>query len=164
MGIPVLPENWGTLLLSPVAVNAVADGKAALRHVLQLPGGKNRAFYVHRKKGRESVLRNIPPAELTSKKIADAAARKDLLALVRQWIQEKLAFGIINAIVFSSPKAIFLFGGLAKAGEMLLKPVRKYIDENIQPVFKGTVASGVPDAMQLFWELLLQYGTKDQNS
>ena len=98
----------------------------------------------------ESVLRNIPSAELTSKKIADAAARKDQLALkAMDFTAEKLAFGIINAIVFSSPEAIFLFGGLAKAGEMLLKPVRKYVDESIQPVFKGTVKilpSGVPES------------------
>jgi len=98
----------------------------------------------------ESVLRNVPPAELTSKKIADAAARKDLLALeAMNFTAEKLAFGIINAIVFSSPEAIFLFGGLARAGEMLLKPVRKYVDENIQPVFKGSVKilpSGVPES------------------
>jgi len=50
-----------------------------------------------------------------------------------------LAFGISNAIVFSSPEAVFLFGGLVKAGEILLAPVRKYVDSNVMPIFKGTV-------------------------
>ena len=52
---------------------------------------------------------------------------------------EILAFGIINAIGFSSPEAVFLFGGLALAGELLFVPVRKYVDENVMPIFKGTV-------------------------
>ena len=47
--------------------------------------------------------------------------------------------GIINAITFSSPEAVFLFGGLAQAGDMLLVPVRKYVEENVQPIFRGTV-------------------------
>jgi predicted NBD/HSP70 family sugar kinase len=50
-----------------------------------------------------------------------------------------LAFGIKNAIVFSSPEAVFLFGGLAQAGDLLFKPVQKYVDMNAMPIFKGTV-------------------------
>jgi glucokinase len=88
----------------------------------------------------ESILRDIPPSELTSKKIAGAAAKKDPIALeALDFTAEKLAFGIINAICFSSPEAVFLFGGLAQAGEMLFVPVRKYVDENVQPIFRGTV-------------------------
>ena len=42
-------------------------------------------------------------------------------------------------LVFSSPEAVFLFGGLVKAGEILLAPVREYVDQNVMPIFKGTV-------------------------
>jgi glucokinase len=59
-----------------------------------------------------------------------------------------LAFGIINSVVFSSPEAVYLFGGLANAGKLIFDPVRKYVDLNIQPVFKGTVKilpSGIPE-------------------
>lgn len=97
-----------------------------------------------------SLLRDIPPAELTSKKIAEAAAKKDTIALeAMDFTAEKLAFGIINAIGFSSPEAVFLFGGLANAGEMLFGPVRKYVEKNVQPIFKGTVKilpSGIPES------------------
>lgn len=51
---------------------------------------------------------------------------------------DKLASGIVNAIAFSSPEAVFLFGGLANAGDMLLEPVRKYVDMKVLPVFKNT--------------------------
>jgi glucokinase len=82
----------------------------------------------------------MTPSSLTSKIIAEAAAKKDPVALeAMDYTAEMLAFGIINSVVFSSPEAVFLFGGLTKAGDILFKPVRKYVDENIMPVFKGTV-------------------------
>jgi glucokinase len=96
-----------------------------------------------------SLLRDIPPSKLTSKKIAEAAEKKDPVALeALDYTAERLAFGIINAIGFSSPEAIFLFGGLAQAGELLFKPVRKYVEMNVQPIFKGTykiLPSGIPE-------------------
>ena len=98
----------------------------------------------------DSLLRDIPPAELTSKKIAAAAAKKDPVAVkAMDFTAEKLAFGIYNAIGFSSPEAVFLFGGLANAGEMLFEPVRKYVEMNVQPIFRGTVKilpSGIPES------------------
>jgi glucokinase len=98
----------------------------------------------------ESSLRDIPPSELTSKKIAEAAAKKDSIAVeAMDYTAEILALGIVNAIGFSSPEAVFLFGGLAQAGEMLFTPVRKYVDQNIQPIFKGSVKilpSGVSES------------------
>lgn len=97
----------------------------------------------------ESLLRDIPPSQLTSKKIADAAAHNDPVALeAMDYTAEMLAFGIANAVGFSSPEAVFLFGGLAKAGEMLYAPVREYVDQKVQPIFKGTVKilpSGIPE-------------------
>jgi len=97
----------------------------------------------------ESPLREIVPSELSSKQIAEAAENGDIIALeALDYTAEMLAFGIINAIVFSSPEAIFLFGGLAKAGDLLFNPVRKYVDLNIMPIFKGTVKilpSGIPE-------------------
>jgi glucokinase len=98
----------------------------------------------------ESTLRNIPPAQLTSKQIAEAAAKDDPIALEAfDYTAEMLALGIINAVGFSSPKAIFLFGGLAQAGDILFNPVRQYVDMYIQPIFRGTVEilpSGIPES------------------
>jgi glucokinase len=87
-----------------------------------------------------SSLRDIPPSELTSKKIVEEAEKGDKVALESiSYTAEMLALGIVNAITFSSPEAVFLFGGLVKAGEMLLAPVRKYVDLNVMPIFKGRV-------------------------
>ena len=98
----------------------------------------------------ESALREIAPFELTAKLIAEAAANNDPVALEAfDYTAEMLAFGIINAVVFSSPEAVFLFGGLAQAGDILFTPVRKYVDLYIQPIFRGTVKilpSGIPES------------------
>ncbi|HOU02361.1 MAG: ROK family protein [Bacteroidales bacterium] len=106
-------------------------------------------LYLLSDRREESILREIAPSELTSKRIAEAAAERDKLALeAMDLTAEKLASGIVNAVVFSSPEAIFLFGGLAKAGEMLFEPVRKYVDLKIMPIFRGTVKilpSGIPE-------------------
>ena len=97
----------------------------------------------------QSPLRKIPPSQLTSKQIAQAAAENDIIALKAfDYTAEKIAAGIVNAVVFSSPRAVFLFGGLTQAGEILFSPVRKYVDRDIQPVFRGTVEilpSGIPE-------------------
>jgi glucokinase len=98
----------------------------------------------------DSVLRDIPPSQLTSKQIAEAAAKKDPVAVkAMEYTAEKLGFGIVNSIVFTSPEAIFLFGGLAQAGEMLFAPVRKYLEEHNYVLFKNTVKilpSGIPES------------------
>jgi glucokinase len=88
----------------------------------------------------ESPIRDIPVSKLTSKKIAEAAAKKDPIAVrAMNETAEILGFGIINSIVFSSPEAIFLFGGLAQAGELLFKPVRAYLEKNNYVLMKNTV-------------------------
>ena len=97
----------------------------------------------------ESPFRDVSPSSLTSKQIAEAAKNGDPVASKAfDYTAEMLAFGIVNAVVFSSPEAIFLFGGLAQAGDLLFNPVRKYVDLKIQPIFRGTVKilpSGIPE-------------------
>lgn len=98
----------------------------------------------------ESTLREMTPAELTSKKIVEEAEKGDVIALAAiNYTAEMLALGIVNAITFSSPEAVFLFGGLVKAGELLLAPVRDYVDKNVMPIFRGRVKilpSSVPES------------------
>jgi len=98
----------------------------------------------------DSSLRDIPPSQLTSKLIAEAALKNDPVALeAMDYTAEMLGFGIANTIVFTSPEAIFLFGGLAQAGEALFGPVREYTEKNVMPIFKGTykiLPSGIPES------------------
>jgi len=98
----------------------------------------------------ESILRDVPPSQLTAKQISEAASKGDPVAVkAMEYTAEKLGFGIVNSIVFSSPEAIFLFGGLAQAGEAIFAPVRKYLQQYNYILFKDTVKilpSGVPES------------------
>jgi glucokinase len=165
----------GTGLGSGIVINGeVVYGHTGfageLGHTIVVPGGRDcgcgrqgcyetyasasglvrTVLYMLSEMREESSLRDIPPSELIAKKIAEAAAKKDPIAVeAMDYTAEILAFGIVNAIGFSSPEAVFLFGGLAQAGEMLFAPVRKYVDQNVQPIFKGTVKilpSGVSES------------------
>ena len=86
----------------------------------------------------ESLLRKIPAEEIVSKDVYDAAVRGDKLALeIFQYTGDILGRALANAIAFSSPEAIVLFGGLAKAGDLILKPVQKSMEENVLNIYKG---------------------------
>lgn len=97
----------------------------------------------------KSELRNVPLEEVTGKLITDAAGRGDALALKSMDITaEWLGFALANTVAITSPTHIFLYGGLAKAGDLLLKPVKKYLDQFILRNYKGKVEvklSGLPE-------------------
>ncbi|MBO5271375.1 MAG: ROK family protein [Muribaculaceae bacterium] len=88
----------------------------------------------------ESSLRNLPIEDITSKDVFDAANAGDQLAKdVFEYTGKILGEAFADFTVFSSPQAIILFGGLAKSGEMLLKPLRNAMEKNMMGIFKGKV-------------------------
>lgn len=85
-----------------------------------------------------SSLRNFEIEEITSKDVYDAAMSGDKLAKeIYEYTGSILGQAIANFIAFSSPQAIILFGGLARSGELLLKPLKAALDNSILPLFKG---------------------------
>lgn len=87
-----------------------------------------------------SSLRDLPIEEITSKDVFDAAIAGDQLAKdVFEFTGKLLGETFADFTVFSSPQAIILFGGLAKSGEMLLKPLRTAMEKNMMSIFKGKV-------------------------
>ncbi|TFU92756.1 ROK family protein [Barnesiella sp. WM24] len=85
-----------------------------------------------------SKLRDFPIEEITSKDVYDAAMSGDKLAKdVFQYTGDIMGRAFADFIAFSSPEAIVLFGGLARSGELLMKPIKESLDRNILPIFKG---------------------------
>lgn len=84
-----------------------------------------------------SPMRKIPYDSLTSKMIAEAADKGDQIALAAfEQTAEMLGLAINNAAAFCSPEAIFLFGGLAQSGDLLLDPLNRFVDENIMGYYR----------------------------
>lgn len=88
----------------------------------------------------DSILRKLPSDAITGKVVTDAARSGDTLALeIFDYTAKKLAFSLANAVALTSPEAIFLFGGLAKAGDVLLAPTRKYFENYLLNLYKGKI-------------------------
>jgi glucokinase len=78
----------------------------------------------------DSVLRNFSHNELTSKQITDAANTGDPIAIAAFDATAKyFARVIADTVAILSPQKIFLFGGLANAGDILIAPTKKYARE-----------------------------------
>ena len=85
-------------------------------------------------------LRNFSIDEISSLTVADAALNGDAFAIqIIDYTAEKLGFALANMVAITSPSHIFLYGGLAKSGTVLLNPVKQYFDKFILRNYKGKV-------------------------
>lgn len=88
----------------------------------------------------DSLLRNIPTEDITSKDVYDAAIAGDKLAKdIFEFTGNLLGEALADFTVFSAPEAFILFGGLAKSGELLMKPLRNSMEKNMLSIWKGKV-------------------------
>ena len=88
----------------------------------------------------ESLLRNYRINELTSETVYDCAMQGDQIAnRIFEFTGQILGESLANFVMFSSPEAIILFGGLTKAGNLLINPTRKHMEANLLPIFQNKV-------------------------
>jgi glucokinase len=88
----------------------------------------------------ESLLRNTPPESIDSKVVYEAAIQGDKLAKeIFEFTGKILGLALANFVMFSSPEAIILFGGLTKAGDLILKPTQENMEANLIQVFQNKV-------------------------
>ena len=88
----------------------------------------------------DSKLRELPIDAITSKDVYDAAVLGDKLAKeIFEYTGNILGEAFADFTVFSSPEAIILFGGLAKSGDLLMRPLRESMEKNMMGIFKGKV-------------------------
>ena len=87
---------------------------------------------------KESLLRDTPLDDITSKEVFDAAIQGDPIALeIFEYTGNMLGEAFADFIAFSSPEAIILFGGLTKAGDLLMNPIRESMHRNTLDMFQG---------------------------
>jgi glucokinase len=103
-------------------------------------GIKRTAFKLMAERVDKSELRDISYNDLTAKMISEAAKKGDKIALEAFEITGRiLGVKLADAVAFTSPKTIFIFGGLAKAGSLIFEPTLRYMEENLLPIFKGKI-------------------------
>ncbi len=96
--------------------------------------------FLEARQNEPSLMRNIPAEELTSKDVYDAAVAGDKMAQdVFNYTGTILGELLADFASFTSPEAFVIFGGLAKSGDMLMKPLRESFERNNLPIHKGKI-------------------------
>lgn len=86
----------------------------------------------------DSLLRQLDPEKITSFDVFKAAEQGDKLALeIFDYTGTILGRACADYATFNSPEAFVFFGGLTKAGDYLMKPLRKAYDENVLNLYRG---------------------------
>lgn len=90
------------------------------------------------KTDKPTSLRNIPLDQVDGLAITLAARDGDPVALeIFEYTGRILGEACANFAAFSSPEAFVFFGGLSKAGDLIMKPIKKAYDENVLKIYKG---------------------------
>ncbi|MCI6839545.1 MAG: ROK family protein [Prevotella sp.] len=85
-----------------------------------------------------SLLRSMNAADITSYDVSVAAGKGDALAQrVYEFTGKMLGEACADFAAFSSPEAFIFFGGLTKAGDLIMNPIKKAYDESVLNIFKG---------------------------
>lgn len=86
---------------------------------------------------RPSLLREIPMDKITSLDVCIAAGKGDAMANeIFQFTGEMLGEACANFAAFSSPEAFIFFGGMTKAGDLIMKPIEETYRAKVMPVFR----------------------------
>ena len=86
-----------------------------------------------------SILRGISD-NITSKDVYEAASQGDKMAIrIFEFTGKKLGESFAEFVAFSAPQAIILFGGLSRAGDMILKPIVEHMNANLLHLWKNKI-------------------------
>lgn len=120
--------------------------------------------FLEQRHNEDSLLRNYPANEIDSRIVYDCAIQGDAIAKdVYEYTGQILGLALSNFVMFSSPEAIILFGGMTKAGDLILKPTKKHMEENLLSIFQNKVKlifselkeadAAILGASALVWEI-----------
>ena len=136
------------ICVNPDGPLCYCGNRGCLETYVSATGIKRTVFELMARETVPSVLRDVPFSGFDARMITEAAQKGDPLALEAfRYTAQMLARALADAVAVTSPEAVFLFGGLAQAGDFLLEPVRRYLDEKLLYVYRGNVKvlpSGIP--------------------
>ena len=114
--------------------------RGCLEAYVSATGIKRTAFELMAKMTAPSKLRSIAYDDFDASMVSAAAEQGDPVALEAfRFTGEMLGRALADVVTVTSPEAIFLFGGLSKAGKLLFEPTQWYMEENMLFVFKNKV-------------------------
>lgn len=151
--IPNGRPHWSTDV--PGSLEAYASATGVRMTALEL---------LEKEHAHDSLLHNFAKDDIDSRIVYDCAIQGDKISNeVYEFTGEILGMALANAVMFSSPEAIILFGGLCKAGDLILKPAKAHMEKNLLTIFRNKVKiifselkeadAAILGASALVWEL-----------
>lgn len=114
--------------------------KGCLETYVSATGLKRTLLKVMADSIQPSELRKFSFDELDAELIHEAAKRGDSLAKrAFEHTGRMLGFKLADVVAHTNPEAIFLFGGLALAKELIFEPAKEFMEENLLHIYKGKV-------------------------
>ncbi|NVO03272.1 MAG: ROK family protein [Bacteroidetes bacterium] len=87
-----------------------------------------------------SVFRGLNENEVSSKKIFEAATKGDQISIdAFEFTGKILGWKLADVVAILNPEAIFLYGGLAQAGDLIFNPTKKHMEDQLLKIFKNKV-------------------------
>ena len=112
--------------------------KGCLEAYCSATGVARTAREILAKTSEPSLLRDIKPEELTSLDVSIAAGKGDKVANeIFEFTGKMLGEACADFTAFSSPQAFIFFGGLVRAGDLIMEPIKKAYDAHVLNIFKG---------------------------
>ena len=157
-------ELGHTIVIPDGRLHQGTGKKGSLESYASATGLRLTAIELLKKSKEKSLLRKVPADKLDSKAVYAAAVEGDKLAIeIFNYTGKILGIALANAVMTTSPEAIILFGGLTKSRDLILKPTRESMEENLIKVFQNKVKillshlresdAAILGASALVWEM-----------
>lgn len=130
--------EMGHMIVRPEGRHCGCGRLGCLETYVSATGIKRTVSKLFAKYSCVSELRNISFNSMSARRLADAAHAGDQIALEAfEFTGKILGIALANVVALNNPEAIFLSGGLSKAGDLVLKPTQYHMEENLLSVFQG---------------------------
>ncbi len=130
----------GHTIVDPGGRQCGCGRQGCLETYTSAPGMKRTVSELLSTMNEPSKLRDVSFNELSARMIDIEARKGDIIALEAfDYTGEILGLKLSDAVAHTSPEAIFLFGGLAQAGELIFNPTKNYLEQYLLSIYKGKV-------------------------
>jgi glucokinase len=130
----------GHTIVDPNGRQCGCGRRGCLETYASAPGIKRTVFALLADSSAESKMRSISFDDLTAAQISQFAREGDVIAREAfEYTGRVLGVKLADAIAHTSPEAIFLFGGLANAGELIFEPTRRSMEEHVLKIYQNKV-------------------------
>ena len=143
-----LAGEMGHTLIEPNGRLCGCGGRGCLETYCSATGIRRTVFELMADTLEPSGLRDYSWNQLGAQHIFEEAQKGDPIALKAFEITGAyLGKGLASAAAYFNPEAIFLWGGLTKAGKLIFEPTKRHMEANLLKVYKGKIKL-VPSKLQ----------------